>query len=228
MNRFAIRAFNAKGCVLRLAPGAEGADHLEVASAREARKVTKTVKSGRRYDFDTERYIVNRIAKFELFQVNADGSWHPTPETVERPAKEVAKVQTGAATATEKAKTAALQAVVAAREAGRAITREFVDVILSRDAGTVWGDANVRTVRMWVRKLAILSTDVVALTDREEYWTYRARFYNMTGDELATLGEQIYEDQTDPRGWNKNFVNALSNARSFRGMNRVARRRLAA
>lgn len=131
-------------------------------------------------------------------------------------------------TRTEKAKTAALQIVVAARETGRPITRDFIDVILTRDKDMPWADANIRTVRMWVRKLAILSTDVVALTDREEYWMHRARFYSMTPDELGAIGEQIYEDASDPRGWDKNFVNALSNARSRRGMTRLSRRRLAA
>lgn len=128
---------------------------------------------------------------------------------------------------TDKARTAALQIVVAARETGRAITREYIDVILTRDKNTVWADANVRTVRMWVRKLAILSTDVVALTDREEYWMHRARFYSMTPDELNAIGDKIYEDASDPRGWDKTFVNALSNARSRRGMTRISRRRLA-
>jgi hypothetical protein len=131
-------------------------------------------------------------------------------------------------TRTEKAREAALQIVVAARETGRPITRNFIDVILTRDKDMAWADANVRTVRMWVRKLAILSTDVVALTDREEYWMHRARFYAMTGEELGALGEQIYEDESDPRGWDKNYVSALSNARSRRGMSRLPRRRLAA
>ena len=116
-------------------------------------------------------------------------------------------------TATEKAETAAREVVVWSRQNGnKPITREMVDAILSRDADMWWGDANVRTVRMWVRKIAILSSDVVALTDREEVEMHRARFAQMSRDELAALSDEIYENQDDPRGWDKNFVKAMSEA----------------
>lgn len=117
-------------------------------------------------------------------------------------------------TATEKAEKAALQVIVWARKNDQPITRDMVDRILSRDADTSWGDANVRTVRQMARKLATLSTDVVALTDREEYWLHRARFARMNRDELDALGDEI-ADEKDPRGNDKNFVNALSVARKF-------------
>lgn len=80
-----------------------------------------------------------------------------------------------ATTATEKAETAARQTVVWARKHQRPITRDMIDAILSRDADTSWGDANPRTVRMWVRKIAVLRTDVVALTDREERQLHHRR-----------------------------------------------------
>jgi hypothetical protein len=117
-------------------------------------------------------------------------------------------------TATQKAETAAREVVVWARQNGnKPITREMIDAILSRDKDMWWGDAHVRTVRMWVRKTAILSTDIVALTDREEYWVHRRRFAGMDGAQLDALGDEIADNPSDPRGWDKNFVNALSAAR---------------
>ncbi|MGV2914720.1 hypothetical protein [Streptomyces alfalfae] len=114
-------------------------------------------------------------------------------------------------TATEKAETAAREVVVwSRRNSNEPITREMVDAILSRDKDMWWGDANVRTVRMWVRKIAILSTDVVALTDREEVEVHRSRFAAMTRDELFALRDQIADDERDPRGWDKNFTQAMS------------------
>lgn len=115
-------------------------------------------------------------------------------------------------TATQKAETAARQVVVWARKSGKPITRDMVDAILSRDADMWWGDANVRTVRMWVRKLAILATDVVALTDREEVEMHRVRFAAMNRDELFALRDLIADDERDPRGWDKNFTKAMSEA----------------
>lgn len=116
-------------------------------------------------------------------------------------------------TATEKAKTAALQVVAWSRQNGnKPITRDMIDGILSRDRDMWWGDANVRTVRMWVRRIAILSTDVVALTDREEIEVHRSRFARMSRDELWTLRDQIADDERDPRGWDKNFTQAMSEA----------------
>lgn len=117
-------------------------------------------------------------------------------------------------TRTEKAEAAARQVVVWSRRNGnKPITRDMIDAILSRDADMPWGDANVRTVRAWVRKIAILSTDVVALTDREEIKLHRARFAQMHWDELSALADELYENDDDPRGWDKNFVHALSQAR---------------
>jgi hypothetical protein len=115
-------------------------------------------------------------------------------------------------TATEKAEAAALQVVTWARNESQPITRDMVDAILSRDKDMWWGDAHVRTVRTRVRKIAILSTDVVALTDREEVQMHRARFAAMTRDELFALRDQIADDEHDPRGWDKNLIKALSEA----------------
>lgn len=115
--------------------------------------------------------------------------------------------------ATEKAETAARQVVVWSRQNGNEpITRDAIDRIRSRDKDTWWGDAHVRTVRTWVRKIAILPTDVVALTDREEVEVHRARFAAMTRDELFTLRDQIADNENDPRGWDKNLIKALSEA----------------
>lgn len=114
----------------------------------------------------------------------------------------------------EKAETAAREVVVWARRHGNEpITRDMIDAILSRDADMPWADAHVRTVRMWVRRIAILSADVVALTDREEVAAHRARFARMSRDEVWALADQIAENEDDPRGWDKNFVHALAEAR---------------
>lgn len=129
-------------------------------------------------------------------------------------------------TATEKAETAARQIVVWARRNGNEpITRDMVDAILSRDRNEWWGDANVRTVRVQVRKIAILSYDVVALTDREEIAMHQARFARMNLDELNALGDQIVNDPDDRRGWDKNFVHALSVARRKYAPKRLPGRR---
>lgn len=114
--------------------------------------------------------------------------------------------------ASEKAQIAARQVIVWGRDNDKPITRYLIDQILSRDAHTLWGDANVRTVRMRVRKLAVLQSDRVALTDREEVTMHKDRLWKMTLQELWDLRDEIAEDENDPRGWDKNFVNALSKA----------------
>lgn len=116
-------------------------------------------------------------------------------------------------TPTEKAETAAREVVVRARRHGnKPITCDMIDVVLSRDAGMPWADANVRTVRMWVRRTATLSTDVVALTDREEIALHLANFARMNREQLWGIQDQMAENEDDPRGWDKNFVHALSRA----------------
>lgn len=118
--------------------------------------------------------------------------------------------------AMEKAETAAREVIAWARHHRAPITRDTIDAILTRDTDTPWGDANIRTVRMSVRRIADPATDTVALTDREEIRIHKARFRTMNREELAILAEGIGANPDDKRGWDKNFVQALFAAQKGR------------
>ncbi|MGW2550035.1 hypothetical protein [Streptomyces sp. NPDC001635] len=127
-------------------------------------------------------------------------------------------------TATARAEWMALQVLISARlHNGRVVTHDLVDAVMSRDADKECGKANKETVRRIIRKRAESERVRVIFTPDERYWAIREQLHHMSADEVHALADSIAEGgDDDPRGWDKELVDAIS----VRLSRRISPRRL--
>ncbi|MCX5182583.1 hypothetical protein [Streptomyces sp. NBC_00268] len=115
-------------------------------------------------------------------------------------------------TATERAEHMALQVFISAREHnGRVVTHDMVDAVMSRDADTEQGKANVATVRRIIRRKAEAEGVRVIFTAEERYWAIREQLHHMSADAVHALRDDITNGgDSDPRGWDAQLTDAIS------------------
>ncbi|MFB8023576.1 hypothetical protein ACFC36_33940 [Streptomyces rubiginosohelvolus] len=99
----------------------------------------------------------------------------------------------------------------------KVVTIDEVEAVMSRDADTEQGKANPTTVRRIIRERAEIEGVRVIFTREERYWAIREQLYDMTPDQVAALADSIAEGgDDDPRGWDKELVDAISAHRGNR------------
>ncbi|XXZ47537.1 hypothetical protein AAGT00_00875 (plasmid) [Streptomyces cavourensis] len=96
------------------------------------------------------------------------------------------------------------------------VTDVLVDELMSRDADTEQGKAHPVTVRRIVRQQAERESVRVIFTRDERYWAIREQLHQMTRPEVEALADGITEGGDDPRGWDRELVDAISAYRSNR------------
>lgn len=121
-------------------------------------------------------------------------------------------------TATQRAEHMAQQVLIFARlHNSMVVTADLVDSVMSRDAGTEQGTADVGTVRRIIRKRAGAEGVRVILTETERYWAIREQLHHLHGDQVNDLADSIAAGgDDDPRGWDSQLIKALSVRRSRR------------
>ncbi|MCD9903196.1 hypothetical protein LUR56_31085 [Streptomyces sp. MT29] len=99
------------------------------------------------------------------------------------------------------------------------VTLDVVDAVMSRDADTEQGKANPVTVRRFIRRRAEAEGVRVIFSREERYWAIREQLYYMGGDQVDDLADSIAEGgDSDPRGWDRELVDAFSVHRAGRGL----------
>ncbi|MFI1532134.1 hypothetical protein [Streptomyces griseus] len=123
-----------------------------------------------------------------------------------------------ALTQTARAEHMAQQIFIAANlHNGRVVTVDLVEAVMSRDADTEQGKASAGMVRRVIRKRAEAERVRVILTREERYWAIREQLHHMTADQVAALADSIAEGgDDDPRGWDRELVDAMSAHRGNR------------
>ncbi|MEU2099895.1 hypothetical protein AB0H47_35585 [Streptomyces globisporus] len=97
------------------------------------------------------------------------------------------------------------------------VTVDEVEAVMSRDADTEQGKANRTTVRRIIRQRAEIERVRVIFTREERYWAIREQLHHMTADQVAALADSIADGgDDDPRGWDKELVDAIGAHRSNR------------
>ncbi|MGZ2355703.1 hypothetical protein LRE75_03185 [Streptomyces sp. 372A] len=97
------------------------------------------------------------------------------------------------------------------------VTADLVDAVMSRDAGTERGKANVATVWRIIRGCAAAEGVRVILTESERYWAIREQLHGLHQDQVDDLADSIAAGgDDDPRAWDTELLKALSVRRSGR------------
>ncbi|MFJ8763184.1 hypothetical protein [Streptomyces cyaneofuscatus] len=97
------------------------------------------------------------------------------------------------------------------------VTNVLVEELMSRDADTEQGKAHPVTVRRIIRQQAVRESVRVIFTRDERYWAIREQLHRKSPAEIDALADSIAGGgDRDPRGWDRELVDAISAYRSNR------------
>ncbi|MEW1761643.1 hypothetical protein AB0393_34735 [Streptomyces cyaneofuscatus] len=97
------------------------------------------------------------------------------------------------------------------------VTDVLVEELMSRDRNTEQGKAHPVTVRRIIRQQSELEVVRVIFTREERYWAIREQLHHMTPAEVTALADNIADGgDDDPRGWDRELVDAIDAYRSNR------------
>ncbi|MCD9904257.1 hypothetical protein LUR56_37935 [Streptomyces sp. MT29] len=97
------------------------------------------------------------------------------------------------------------------------VTNVLVEELMSRDADTERGKAHPVTVRRIIRQQAVRESVRVIFTRDERYWAIREQLHRKSPAEIDALADSIAGGgDRDPRGWDRELVDAISAYRSNR------------